>query len=183
MNEINDKKFLNYLKNDNITSEEVSYLKKLYKMYKTLDALCNNDIEKNKILVDEMENKIYKTKKGNLDNTQRIYLELIKVKRKFDNSSIKKQKIVSSYMQEVNSIISNESTFNNKETIEYIKKLFTIIQLILDMDITFYYSSYLVFKEKYRNLKLNDDKISDYITINKEDKKKYRKDYINDKFK
>ena len=93
MNEIDDKKLLNYLKDENITSEEVSYLKRLYKVYKILYSLCNGNIEKNKYLVDKLEDEIYKTKKGELDKTQRIYLELIKIKKKFDKSSPEKQKI------------------------------------------------------------------------------------------
>ena len=181
MNEIDDKKLLNYLKDENITSEEVSYLKRLYKVYKILYSLCNGNIEKNKHLVDKLEDEIYKTKKGELDKTQRIYLELIKIKKKFDKSSPEKQKIASIYMQEARTII-NDNTFDDEEIISYVKKLFTIIQLILDMDITFYYSSYLVLKEKYRNLELNNEKIINYTNINKLEKIN-KKEYKNDKFK
>ena len=84
-------------------------------------------------------------------------------------------------MQEARTII-NDNTFDDEEIISYVKKLFTIIQLILDMDITFYYSSYLVLKEKYRNLELNNEKIINYTNINKLEKIN-RKEYKNDKFK
>ena len=180
MNEIDDKKFLNYLKDENITSEEISYLKRLYKIYKALNSLCNDDIKKNKKLIDKLEDEIYKTKKGNLDKIQRIYLELIKIKKKFDKSSPEKQKAAFLYMQEARTII-NDNTLDNEEIINYVKKLFTIIQLILDMDITFYYTSYLVLKEKYRNLELNNEKIINYTNINKSEKIN-RKEYKNDKF-
>ena len=81
MNEIDDKKLLNYLKDENITSEEVSYLKKLYKVYKILYSLCNGNIEKNKQFVDKLEDEGYKTKEGYLDLQARINLELIKIKK------------------------------------------------------------------------------------------------------
>lgn len=177
MNEIDDKKLLNYLKDENITSEEVSYLKKLYKVYKILYSLCNGNIEKNKQFVDKLEDEGYKTKEGYLDLQARINLELIKIKKQYDKSPLKKKKIAFPYMQEVCTLLNDEKSYNDEEIISYIKKLFTIIQIVLDMNITFYYSSYLVLKERYRNLELNDNKLLKYQNINRKDYKE------NDRFK
>ena len=80
-------------------------------------------------------------------------------------------------MQEVCTLLNDEKSYNDEEIISYIKKLFTIIQIVLDMNITFYYSCYLVLKERYRNLELNDNKLLKYQNINRKDYKE------NDRFK
>ena len=58
MNEFNEQNFLNYIKTTNISSNEINYLKKLYKVYKSLNKITDNDINNNIIKIADLENKL-----------------------------------------------------------------------------------------------------------------------------
>lgn len=184
MDEFNNKDFLKYITKTNIPSSEVNYLIKLYKNYKSLYDYTKGDIINNQNKINALEDKIYTTNNQVLTEFDRIKLEIIKIKEKYQNCSSSKKALAYNYIIQIYNLINDKNFLNNPESILYVKKIIITIQLILDINITFLYTAYLFFIEKYRNLSLTYNEKIDYIPINKNInigiKKKGKK---NDKFK
>lgn len=184
MNEFNNKDFLKYITKTNIPSSEVNYLIKLYKNYKKLYDYTKGDIINNQNKINALEDEIYTINNQILSEFDRIKLEVIKIQNKYQSCSNSQKALAYNYIKQIYNIINDKEFVNNPESILYVKKIITTIQLIFDMNITFLYTAYLFFTEKYRNLSLTYNKKIDYIPINKNInntiKKKGKK---NDKFK
>lgn len=184
MDEFNNKDFLKYITKTNIPSSEVNYLIKLYEKYKKLYDYTDGDIINNQNKINALEDEIYTINNQILSESDRIKLEIIKIKEKYQSCSSSKKALAYNYIKQIYNIINDKEFVNNPESILYVKKIITTIQLILDMNITFLYTAYLFFTEKYRNLYLTYNEKIDYIPINKNInigiKKKGKK---NDKFK
>lgn len=184
MDEFNNKDFLKYITKTNIPSSEVNYLIKLYKNYKKLYDYTKGDIINNQNKINALEDEIYTINNQILSEFDRIKLEVIKIQNKYQSCSNSQKALAYNYIKQILNIINDKEFVNNPESILYVKKIITTIQLILDMNITFLYTAYLFFTEKYRNLSLTYNEKIDYIPINKNInigiKKKGKK---NDKFK
>lgn len=184
MDEFNNKDFLKYITKTNIPSSEVNYLIKLYKNYKKLYDYTKGDIINNQNKINALEDEIYTINNQILSEFDRIKLEVIKIQNKYQSCSNSQKALAYNYIKQIYNIINDKEFVNNPESILYVKKIITTIQLIFDMNITFLYTAYLFFTEKYRNLSLTYNKKIDYIPINKNInntiKKKGKK---NDKFK
>lgn len=184
MDEFNNKDFLKYITKTNIPSSEVNYLIKLYKNYKKLYDYTKGDIINNQNKINALEDEIYTINNQILSEFDRIKLEVIKIQNKYQSCSNSQKALAYNYIKQIYNIINDKEFVNNPESILYVKKIITTIQLILDMNITFLYTAYLFFIEKYRNLSLTYNEKIDYIPINKNInigiKKKGKK---NDKFK
>ncbi len=160
MNNFKEKNFFTYLSSKNISANEITYLKKLYKEYKLFDSYTCHNINKQQL--DFLEDKIYTIKGKLLNDFERIKTEILKIHKVFITSDNLAKQASSKYIKEILSLLNKEDVINQPETLFYIKKLITIIQTILDMNITFYYASYCVFMERYRNLELNYDNKLEY---------------------
>ena len=184
MDEFNNKDFLKYITKTNIPSSEVNYLIKLYKNYKKLYDYTKGDIINNQNKINALEDEIYTINNQILSEFDRIKLEVIKIQNKYQSCSNSQKALAYNYIKQIYNIINDKDFLNNPESILYVKKIITTIQLILDMNITFLYTAYLFFTEKYSNLSLTYNEKIDYIPINKNInntiKKKGKK---NDKFK
>ena len=184
MDEFNNKNFLKYITKTNIPSSEVNYLIKLYKNYKSLYDYTKGDIINNQKKINALEDEIYTINNQILSEFDRIKLEVIKIQNKYQSCSNSQKALAYNYIKQIYNIINDKEFVNNPESILYVKKIITTIQLIFDMNITFLYTAYLFFTEKYRNLSLTYNEKIDYIPINKNInigiKKKGKK---NDKFK
>ena len=179
MNEFNEENFLNYIKTINIPSSEINYLKKLYKIYKSLNKLTDNNINDNMIKIKDLENEIFIINDNILSQFDRIKIEIIKIKKVYNKVDSKTQKNAYPYIRKLYNILNNDNFSSNDDLVLYAKKLIVIIQLILGIQINFYYASYQVFLEKYRNLKLSTLNKKEYKPINS--KKLIKKVPKNDK--
>lgn len=166
MNEFNEQNFLKYIKSTNIPSSEISYLKKLYKVYKSLNKITNNDIENNIIKIQDLENEIYTVNNNILSQFDRIKIEIIKIKNVYNKIDNKTKQNACPYIRKLYNILNNDNFSSNEYLVLYAKKLVVIIQLILNIKINFYYASYKVFLEKYRNLELSNLNNTEYKPIN-----------------
>ena len=166
MNEFNEQNFLNYIKTTNISSNEINYLKKLYKVYKSLNKITDNDINNNIIKIADLENEIYTVNNNILSQFDRIKIEIIKIKNVYNKADPLTQRNAFPYIRKLYNILNNDNFSSNEYLVLYAKKLVVTIQLILNIKINFYYASYQVFLEKYRNLELSNLNKIEYKPIN-----------------
>lgn len=161
-----------FINNGNISENNLLYLKRLHKTYLLVSNYANGDIFSNRENIDKLEDKIYTVNGKVLSDEDRVKLEFSRIMKKVKETNLIKQKEVSFYIELLDSLFKVNLS---DDVILYIKKIISLLQVMLDMPNSFLYASVLVFKEEYRNYEMS---IYDNGTI---DKSLY-KEYIYSKF-
>lgn len=161
-----------FMNNGNISENNLLYLKRLHKTYLLVSNYVNGDIFSNRDDIDKLEDKIYTVNGKVLSDEDRVKLEFSRMMKKVKDTNLIKQKEVSIYVDILVSLVDQDLT---DELILYLKKIISLIQVMLDVPNSFLYASVLVFKEEYRNYEMN-------IYDNGNVDKSIYKEYIYSKF-
>lgn len=141
-----------FTNNSNISENNLLYLRRLYKTYLLVFNYVKGDITLNKENIDKLEDRIYTVNGKVLSDEDRIKLEFSRIMKKVKDINLIKQKEVSSYIELLNSLLKDNLS---DDVVIYIKKIISLLQVMLDMPNSFLYASLLVFKEEYRNYEMS----------------------------
>ena len=136
------------------------YLKRLYKIYLLVKHYSDND-EVSLDKLNEIEDYIFTVNGKTLNQKERIELEFNEILNKYEEVNPVKQKEVELYIGIARSLLNYDL---NEKNILYIKKVIALIKSILGLNTGFLYAGYLVFKEKMRNIYMDN---SNYNVYNK----------------
>lgn len=141
-----------FTSNSNISENNLLYLRRLYKTYLLVSNYVKGDITLNKENIDKLEDRIYTANGKVLSENDRIKLEFSRIIKKVKETNLIKQKEVSSYIDLLTSLFNDNLS---DDVILYIKKIISLLQVMLDMPNSFLYATCLTFKEEYRNYEMN----------------------------
>lgn len=159
-----DKELLmNYL----IYSKEDQYILNLYKIYSLSDKITNHDIYKEKNILDNYEDEIYKVKDKVLTEKERIFFEFRRIVNQYSASN-KKNKTINKELDSLITLIK-QCNFDDSNSVLEVKQKISILEARLNISINYFYSASVAFLDIYNSI--NDDLINEVNNYNLYDKK------------
>lgn len=120
------------LNNSNISNQGKVLLLKILNSLKSIDAVNFRELSR-------IEDDIYTVDEKVLNDLERIDIELMKIKKFLILNNNNNNYILSKYLSKLNDLTKTEES--KRENISDIKKIITIIQAVLDLDISFFTSA------------------------------------------
>ena len=147
--------FFDYLKNNNISKDELIYLIRLYKVYSLVEKITN---KKGEQILQYYERKIYTIDGKTMSDVKKVQLELYNIEKslKIKSNDIDKFDLdfINYMLADLKNILLLEKNID-KELIEYMKKQISIIQAKIGLSNTFFSATRDAFLEEYRNININ----------------------------
>lgn len=155
--EFDKNKFLEYLKEEKKSNNNLKYLYNLYKTYDLTESIIKKQGNEGKQFIQKQEDEIYNIKNKPLTEKQKIEYELVNIGKKIKLNDINNTNEINALYDEYLDLLiyTKDNNLNDSMNIEYIKKQISILQAKLGLKNTFFLSAHDSFLELYRNVYLS----------------------------
>ena len=159
--------FFNYLKNTNFSSDEMTYLIRLYKMYSLTEKIVES---KGENALRYYEKKIYTINGKIMSDIKRIQLEIYSINKTLDSKICsgtlddKTIDFIKEVIEELNQLLLSKDDLD-KALIDYMKKKISVIQAKLGLNNTFFNATREAFFDEYRKIDLYNLEKNNYNVL------------------